>query len=143
MTQAQGKTDKSVHPKQPVVVPGRPINSRSEEDDGLAPNVLLVGIDLGTSRSSIVAMGGSRKTIESYVGWPKDAVSRKHLNADIIFGKAALDNRLALNLYRPLEKGVIKYTGDENDNHEEHRKNLEAAKMLLHHLVSLVEPGSG
>ena len=31
-----------------------------------------VGIDLGTSRSAIVASNGQRAWVESYVGWPKD-----------------------------------------------------------------------
>ena len=51
--------------------------AKSETDTGMVENALLLGIDLGTSRSSIVSMNGARKTIESYVGWPRDAVSRK------------------------------------------------------------------
>src|SRR5215208_4344717 len=82
------------------------------QDMGATAKALLLGIDLGTSRSSIVSMHGVRKTVDSYVGWPKDAVSFKHLQRDVIFGREALDNRLALNLYRPLEKGVIKGSGE-------------------------------
>src|SRR5438477_9302365 len=104
---------------------GRPVLSKNDQDMGETENALLLGIDLGTSRSSIVSMEGARKTVESYVGWPRDPVSRKHLKADIIFGKQALDNRLALNLYRPLEKGVIKGTGDQNGlAAEEQARNL-------------------
>src|SRR5580765_1163821 len=92
---------------------GKPIIARNEgEDMGATQKALLLGIDLGTSRSSIVSMHGARKTVDSYVGWPKDAVSFKHLKSDVVFGKAALDNRLALNLFRPLEKGVIKGSGE-------------------------------
>lgn len=124
---------------------GRPILSRNDQDTGATEKALLLGIDLGTSRSSIVSMNGSRKTVESYVGWAKDAVSRKFLRTDVIYGKHALDNRLAVNLYRPLEKGVIKGTR-ENDpgstySEEEQKKNLEAAKLLLRHLVEAIEPG--
>jgi rod shape-determining protein MreB len=108
------------------------------EDMGASAKALLLGIDLGTSRSSIVSMHGARKTVDSYVGWPKDAVSRKHLKTDIVYGRAALDNRLALNLYRPLEKGVIKGSGETNV--EDEQKNLEAAKLLLKYLVDSVEP---
>jgi rod shape-determining protein MreB len=113
-------------------------------ETGAVSNVLLLGIDMGTSRSSIVSMSGTRKTIDSYVGFPKDAVSRKHLKADVIFGRHALDNRLALDLYRPLEKGVVKGTSDEagaSSNGDSQRKNLAAAKLLLKHLVDLVSPG--
>ncbi len=122
--------------------PGVPALSRSEEDNGLVENALLLGIDLGTSRSSIVSMDGTRKTVESYVGWPKDAVSRRLFKSDVVFGRAALDNRLALNLYRPLERGVIKGTHeDDGGTSQEHEKNLEAATLLLKHLVSQVDPG--
>ena len=117
-----------------------PAVKRGEEDRGLTKNALLLGIDLGTSRSAIVSMNGPRKVIESYVGWPKDSISRKHLNADILFGKAALDNRLALDLFRPLEKGVIKGTND-GASPKEHSRNLEAAAELVRYLVSLVAPG--
>jgi rod shape-determining protein MreB len=123
--------------------PPAPMVPHGETDRGMVQNALLLGIDLGTSRSSIVSMNGPRKVIESYVGWPKDSISRKHLKADILFGQAALDNRLALNLYRPLEKGVIKGTHD-NDNGnsvDEQSKNFEAAAELVRYLVSLVSPG--
>src|SRR5438128_3820049 len=122
-------------------VHGKPILTQSDMDNGLTEDVLLVGIDLGTSRSSIVSMNGVRKTVESYVGYPKDPVSRKFLKADIIYGKAALDNRLAVDLYRPLEKGVIKYWGGKGDKAEQESKNLKAATELMKHLVDLAHPG--
>ncbi len=124
-------------------VHGKPILTQSDMDQGMGDDVLLVGIDLGTSRSSIVALNGVRKTVESYVGYPKDAVSRKMLKTDVLFGKAALDNRLAVELYRPLEKGVIKgtYEGDGGGTKDEEKKNLQAAKELINHLVDLVHPG--
>jgi len=121
--------------------PGKPILSSSDQDLGATQNALLLGIDLGTSRSSVVAYNGTRKTVESYVGYPKDPVSRKLLKADIIYGKAALDNRLALDLYRPLEKGVIKGSEDTNNDPERKDKNLQAAKALLRHLVDISSPG--
>jgi rod shape-determining protein MreB len=121
---------------------GRTVLDRGDEDTGMAESALLMGIDLGTSRSSIVSMTGQRKTVESYVGFPRDAVSRKYFKTDVVYGKAALDNRLALDLYRPLEKGVIKGTLDDSqDVTEEHKKNLHAAKILLRHLVEIVDPG--
>src|SRR4051794_27538833 len=121
-----------------AITPGRPILAGSDVDTGVVENALLLGIDLGTSRSSIVSINGARKTVESYVGFPKDPVSRKLLKADVIFGKHALDNRLALDLYRPLEHGVIKYAGN---NGQESRKDLEAAALLMKHLVEMAHPG--
>ena len=38
-------------------------------------DVLHVGIDLGTSRSSISSSNGARHVVESYVGWPVDMVA--------------------------------------------------------------------
>src|SRR6201986_123712 len=123
-------------------VPGKPILTKNDMDEGLTDDVILLGIDLGTSRSSIVALNGVRKTVESYVGYPKDAVSRKMLKTDVLYGRAALDNRLALDLYRPVEKGVIKGTYEgEGGTKDEVKKNLQAAKELMHHLVDLVRPG--
>lgn len=125
----------------PKLTPGRPVLAPSPDDTGKHSNIHLVGIDLGTSRSSIVSMHGIRRTVESYVGWPKDPVSKKLLGgAEVVFGREALNNRLALDLYRPLEKGVIKFTADSQEATEQYKKNLEAAKLLIHHLVELVEP---
>jgi len=118
------------------------IASKSNEATGVPDNILLMGIDLGTSRSSIVTMDGKRKTVESYVGYAKDAVSRKFLKTDVLYGKHALDNRLAVDLYRPLEKGVIKGTYEgEGGTVDQEKKNVQAAQDLIRHLVDLVEPG--
>jgi len=108
------------------------------DDSGkIAENALYIGIDLGTSRSSISCANGVRKTLESYVGWPRDAVSSKKFGGrDIIYGKEAIDNRLSLDLYRPLAKGVIKSDGEKD-------RNLEAARELIAKLVEMCEPGRG
>src|SRR5688500_10208553 len=122
--------------------PGKPILSQNDADNGVTENALLMGIDLGTSRSSIVSMNGLRKTVESYVGYAKDPVSRKFLKTDVVYGKAALDNRLSVDLYRPLEKGVIKGTLENaQGSPEEMDKNLKAAQLLVKHLVDLADPG--
>jgi rod shape-determining protein MreB len=123
-------------------VAGKPILASSDIDTGVTEKAMLLGIDLGTSRSSIVSMNGTRKTVESYVGYAKDPVSRKMLKADVIYGRHALDHRLAVDLCRPLEKGVIKGTRDEAEvNGEEQSKNLRAAKDLLRYMVDMVHPG--
>ena len=54
---------------------------------------LHVGIDLGTSRSSISASSGGRHVVESYVGWPVDTVARKIVKRSVLFGREALENR--------------------------------------------------
>src|SRR5215212_9460396 len=119
------------------------LNSRSANDDsGVTEKAMLLGIDLGTSRSSIVSMSGVRKTVETFVGYARDPVSRKMLKADMIYGRHALDNRLAVDLVRPLEKGVLRGTRDDASvNGEEAQKSLKAARDLLRYMVDLVHPG--
>jgi rod shape-determining protein MreB len=90
---------------------------------------LCVGIDLGTSRSSVSAGNGERHVVDSYVGWPVDMVARKLLKRPVLVGREALDSRSMLELRRPLERGVIR-EGSEKDE--------EAVNELLRHLMGLV-----
>lgn len=94
-----------------------------------ADDIIHIGIDLGTSRSAIAASNGKKEWIHSYVGWPKDFVARKLLGQRILFGDEAIENRLSLNLVRPLEHGVIR-DGTQRDE--------EAVKELVHHLIEKV-----
>ncbi len=105
--------------------------------------VLYLGIDLGTSRTSVAASNGVRASVSSYVGYPKDVVSKKLLKRDVLYGDDALANRLALRFYRPLEHGVIKGSSDLNGKAAgpaEWQENLKAATDLLRHVVSLARP---
>ena len=51
------------------------------EDEGpkKTHGVLYLGIDLGTSRTSVSASNGVRESVASYVGYPRDVVSKKLL----------------------------------------------------------------
>ena len=95
---------------------------------------LFVGIDLGTSRSSISAGNAKREWIESYVGWPKDFIAKQVVGKPVLFGAEALQNRMSLDLCRPLERGIIK-AGIE--------KSEEAVREIIKHLIGLVEPRPG
>ncbi|HBG93570.1 MAG: hypothetical protein A2X54_05025 [Nitrospirae bacterium GWF2_44_13] len=97
-------------------------------------NILFVGIDLGTSRSSISASNGTRQWIESYVGWPKDFISLQVVGKPVLFGSEALKHRLSLDLCRPLEHGVIK---------EGIERNEEAVKEIIKYLIELAKPAAG
>ena len=99
--------------------------STKEDDD----EILYIGIDFGTARTSISASNGTTSTIKSIVGWPKDVIARKYLKQPVLFGDDVLKNRLALDIYRPLEKGVIKDTA----------KDMEAAKELIKHSIEIAK----
>ena len=89
---------------------------------------LCVGIDLGTSRSSISASNSERHVIDSYVGWPLDLVARKLVKKPVLVGHEALENRPMLDLRRPLERGIMKEGSD---------KDQDAVQEILRHLLSL------
>jgi rod shape-determining protein MreB and related proteins len=92
-------------------------------------DLLHVGIDLGTSRSSISASNGERFVVDSFVGWPADMVAKKILKRNVLIGHDAVANRTMLDLHRPLERGLLKEGSD---------KDVEAVRELLKHLLGLV-----
>ncbi|MCX7418464.1 MAG: rod shape-determining protein [Planctomycetia bacterium] len=97
-----------------------------------------IGVDFGTFKTSAACSNGRREMLPTAVGWPKDHVARTMLGRDVIFGKEIQEFRLALNVVRPFERGVLKYVeqseaemdGTKSDAHKE------AAKLLLEHVVS-------
>src|SRR5512138_2458058 len=105
-------------PTNPGIPPIPKVNGEPKE------GVLYIGIDLGTSRTSVSASNGVRETVLSYVGYPKDVVSMKLLKKEKLFGQEAKDKRLSLRFYRPLEHGVIKGSGKKDKDYDE---NLAAA----------------
>ena len=67
------------------------------------------------------------------------------LGRDIVFGQDLVEHRLALNVVRPFEKGVLKYTSQSSaampqDKVDRHK---EAARLLVEHAVSLTRPPKG
>jgi rod shape-determining protein MreB len=98
---------------------------------GAGGDTLYVGIDLGTSRSSISASNGMREWIESIVGWPKDFISAKVVGREVLFGHEALEHRLSLDVCRPLEHGVIK---------EGIERSEDAVKEIIKQLLKLANP---
>ncbi|MCL5024718.1 MAG: rod shape-determining protein [Nitrospirae bacterium] len=105
-----------------------------QKESSKEDNILFVGIDLGTSRSSISASNDTREWVESYVGWPRDFISLQVVGKPVLFGAEALKNRLSLDLCRPLEHGVIK---------EGIEKSEEAVKEIIKYLIDLAKPESG
>jgi rod shape-determining protein MreB len=105
-----------------------------EKKGGSAPRVkenkdLFIGIDLGTNHTAISTSDGKKKSILSIVGTPRDAVASKFLKKERLYGDEALKHRVALNLFKPIESGLLK----------NQREDLEAAKGLLEYVLNSVE----
>ena len=79
----------------------------------MADETLYIGVDLGTFRSVMVSSDGHDEKVLTVIGTPKDQIAKNFLKRDVLFGEEALKNRLALNLFRPLEHGVIKDTAED------------------------------
>ncbi len=109
----------------------------ADGSDGAKDGILYIGIDLGTSRTSVAASNGVRETVWSYVGYAKDHVARKVLGKDKLFGREAVEQRLSLDLVRPFAEGSLKHGDIDEANLE---KQMQAAKDLVQHAVSLGKP---
>jgi rod shape-determining protein MreB len=102
-------------------------------------DVVYIGIDLGSSRTSITSSTGVRETVWSYVGYAQDHVSKKKLGGrEVVFGKEAVDNRMALNLVRPLEHGAFKMKGGKAT-----ADRMRAVKDLLQYVIGLAKAPTG
>lgn len=106
--------------------------------------IFFVGMDLGTFKTSVASSNGSRDVFYSAVGWPKDALARTLLGRDVVFGNDIVEQRLALNVVRPFEKGVLKYNNmDTHLSQSQVDKHKEAARLLVQHAVERARPPKG
>lgn len=103
------------------------------EEQTTTENQLIIGIDLGTSRTAVMSNQGYRQLTRSIVGYPKDIIGIKLLGKAQVFGDEALKNRSALTLYHPLEDGVIRDASE---------RDYTAALELLRHVVNEAKQGS-
>jgi len=126
------------HNQKPAAVDDRRLDTDLPDEPqlpiGHGENALYLGIDLGTSRTSVSASNGARHTVLSYVGYSRDIVSRRRLGKRVLLGQEALDNRLALELVRPLKHGVIDTSSPQC---------VTAVRDLLKHAIALCEPQEG
>ncbi|MDA3961235.1 MAG: rod shape-determining protein [Planctomycetota bacterium] len=102
-------------------------------------DTVYLGVDLGTSRTSITSSNGIRETVWSYVGYPKDHVAKKKFGGrDIVYGKEAVQNRLALNLFRPLAGSSVKKKGAKDS--EDIKRSI---RDLIEYIVGLAKIPAG
>ncbi len=104
-------------------------------------DILYIGIDLGTSQSSIATSTGTQRTVTSVVGWPKDLISYKFLQKQVVIGEECLENRMAVDMIWPLEHGVFRRgaQSDEKGAASDDR-NSEAIQHLVSYIIDLAEP---
>jgi len=91
---------------------------------------ILIGIDLGTSRTAVMSSLGNKSLMASVVGYPRDLIGVKLLGASRVVGDEAIKRRSYLDLYYPLEDGVLKEAGE---------RDLEATTELIKHIVEMVK----
>src|SRR5947208_1283030 len=89
-------------------------------------DIIYIGMDLGTFKTSVASSTGLRDELRSAVGWPKDHFARTLLGRDVVFGKDLVEHRLALHVIRPFENGVLKY----NNSKE---RGLSSEDVKKHH----------
>jgi rod shape-determining protein MreB len=106
---------------------------------------IFIGMDLGTYKTSVASSAGIRDVIPTAVGWPKDPVARTMLGRDVVFGKDLVEHRLAVQIVRPFERGVLKYTSAEEAGVSANQVALhkQAAKLVVEHAVALTRPPKG
>ncbi|MCZ7362223.1 MAG: MamK family actin-like protein [Candidatus Methanoperedens sp.] len=102
----------------------KPVTSAVKENKSL-----YIGVDLGTNHTAISTSDGKKNTILSVVGTPRDAVASKFLKKEHLYGEDALSHRVALNLLKPIENGVMK----------NQKEDIEAAKGLLEHVMQSIK----
>ncbi len=108
-------------------------------------NPVFVGMDLGTFKTSVASSAGLRDCTPTAVGWPKDHIARTMLGRDVVFGQDLTDHRLALDVIRPFEKGVLKYGDPATSGLSEKQveKHTLATRLVIEYAVNLVNPEKG
>lgn len=111
----------------------------------MSGKVTLIGMDLGTHKTSVASSNGRRAVIPTAVGWPKDHIARNFLGADVVYGKELQTRRRALDIVRPLAKGYMKYRDIAECQLEDSElaKHKEALQLIVGHAVSETQPVEG
>lgn len=81
------------------------MNKHHYREDG---NTEYIGINFGSSQTTISLHSGYNKTTPTMIGWAKDFIAQKFVGSQAAIGSEAFDKRLSLNICRPLESGILK-----------------------------------
>lgn len=103
-------------------------------------DILYIGLDLGTSQSALATNSGIRINTASVVGWPKDLISFKLHQKTILFGDECMRNRMSVDLFFPLEKGIISLPSHKGKKSEDTERKEAAPVEFIKYMISLVEP---
>ncbi|MEO5362579.1 MAG: rod shape-determining protein [Magnetococcus sp. DMHC-8] len=95
---------------------------------------LLLGIDFGTARTAVMSNRKHKGIMHSVVGYPRDIIGVKLLNRTHVVGDEAIEKRSFLDLFYPLDDGVLK---------EASERDLEAGRELLKQAIAIAEPRVG
>ncbi|MBF0246962.1 MAG: rod shape-determining protein [Alphaproteobacteria bacterium] len=99
-----------------------------EEEKETAGKRLILGVDLGTSRTAVMSSRGAKQLFRTVVGYPKDIIGLKLLGHPYVVGEDALEKRSFLDVKHPLEDGVLR---------EFTERDIEIARHLMAHLVKV------
>lgn len=103
-------------------------------------DILYVGLDLGTSQSSICTSTDRHRTVTSVVGWPKDLISYKFLQKQVVIGEECLQNRMAVDMIWPLEHGVFRHrSSDDLAGADGEDREAEAIEHLVTYIMEQAE----
>jgi rod shape-determining protein MreB and related proteins len=120
-------------------------NFKKEKESAMDQGIVLIGMDLGSYKTSVASSTGTRDTFLSAVGWPKDQIARRMLGRDVVVGNDTVRHRLALDVIRPFEKGLLKYCDDAEAglSPETIEKHKEAARRVVEYAVALMRAPKG
>lgn len=117
----------------------KPVQSPGPAQDSAPPTageVILVGLDFGTNTSCLKVMTAAghpitSETLPTVVGYAKEGVVENLLpgNAKVLFGQAAVKNRMYLRMVAPMAEGVI--------------ADMPAAHDFVRHLRGLIQVPAG
>jgi rod shape-determining protein MreB len=74
----------------------------------------------------------------SVVGWPKDLISYKFLQKQVVIGDECLEHRMAVDMIWPMEHGVFRARPEEEPKGAEDRE-AEAIQHLVSYVIELAE----